>query len=332
MESPRIGLVLGGGGIVGMAYHGAVLSAVHEATGWDPRDAELVVGTSAGAASGSELRSGLSGSDLAARRSGQPFSAEGEARLRGLGPAPVVEPRRIEQDVERSRAAYRRLVMKATMAPGSVRPGVLISTAMSPGTLSLEWLTELHRWLHGGAHPVDRLWTVAIDLDRGRRVVFGRPGDPAAEVGAAVAASCSIPGVSTPIPVGDQLYIDGGGYSPTNADVLAGRGLDVVLVSSPMSLHPQATGKRPDRMVRQACRRLLMQEVAQLRATGTDVILFEPGARDLRAMGGLIGEAVLDERRTVPVVRTVRASARAHAERERLEERLNGRGRGLRAA
>ena len=43
----RVGLVLGGGGIVGMAYHGAVLAGLEDATGWDPRDAEVVVGTSA---------------------------------------------------------------------------------------------------------------------------------------------------------------------------------------------------------------------------------------------------------------------------------------------
>jgi NTE family protein len=323
--APRIGLVLGGGGIVGMGYHGAVLAAVHEATGWDPRDAEIVVGTSAGAASGSELRSGLSGRDLAARRSDEPFTPEGEALLRRRGPAPVVRPELVEQDVERSRAAYRRLLTKSMMLPGSVRPGVLISTAMSPGTLSLEWLIELHRWLHGGARPVDRLWTVAIDLDRGRRVVFGRRGDPVAEVGAAVASSCAIPGVSTPIEVAGRLYIDGGGYSPTNADVLVGRGLDLVLVSAPMSLHPQGRVDRRDRAMRLACRRLLMNEVAQLRAGGTDVVIFEPGVQDLRVMGGLLGDAVLDERRCGPVVRTVHATALAQAEREGLAARLHGR-------
>ncbi|MEA2244478.1 MAG: hypothetical protein QOD24_4034, partial [Solirubrobacteraceae bacterium] len=32
----RTGLVLGGGGIVGQAYHGAVLAGIEVATGWDP--------------------------------------------------------------------------------------------------------------------------------------------------------------------------------------------------------------------------------------------------------------------------------------------------------
>src|SRR4051812_31924407 len=171
----RVGLVLGGGGIVGQAYHGAVLCALHEGTGWDPRTAEVVVGTSAGSASGAELRAGLSGADMAARRSGAPFSAEGEQLLRSLGPPPQVPVHDIEVDVERARRAFRRLMASAFFRPGSVRPGVLTSVAMSPGTLSASWLTEQVHWLLGGeAFPTAAFWSVAVALDDGRRVVFGR--------------------------------------------------------------------------------------------------------------------------------------------------------------
>ena len=44
----RVGVALGAGGAVGVAFHGGVLAALQEATGWDPRDAEVLVGTSAG--------------------------------------------------------------------------------------------------------------------------------------------------------------------------------------------------------------------------------------------------------------------------------------------
>ena len=44
----KVGLVLGAGGIAGGAFHAGVLAALEEATGWDPRRAGLVVGTSAG--------------------------------------------------------------------------------------------------------------------------------------------------------------------------------------------------------------------------------------------------------------------------------------------
>ena len=44
-----VGLVLGSGGLHGAAQHAGALAALVEATGWDPRTADVVVGTSAGA-------------------------------------------------------------------------------------------------------------------------------------------------------------------------------------------------------------------------------------------------------------------------------------------
>ena len=67
----RIGLVLGAGGIVGHAFHAGVLSALAEATRWDPRGSEIIVGTSAGSRVGALLRAGVSASDLAAFATGE---------------------------------------------------------------------------------------------------------------------------------------------------------------------------------------------------------------------------------------------------------------------
>jgi NTE family protein len=315
----RIGLVLGGGGIVGMAYHGAVLAGLQDATGWDPRDAAIVVGTSAGAASGAELRAGVAAHDMAARRAGTRLSAEGEERLRRLGPPPQTPPQTVPVDVERARAAFRRLQWRALLWPGSVRPGVVLSLAMSPGTLSASWLTRQSEWLNGGSGwPADAFWPCAVDLDTGERVVFGRAGAPAATPGEAVAASCAIPGVNAPVAIGDGLYVDGGGYSPTNADVLGGEALDLVVVVAPMSAAPGAARDRRDAELRHACRSLLLAEVASLRWRGLRVAVIEPDAGDLRAMGRVIGIDVLDEGRGDAVVRRVRASTARRARAGRI--------------
>jgi len=309
---PRIGLVLGGGGIVGMAYHGAVLAAVHETTGWDPREAEVVVGTSAGAASGAELRAGLSGADMAARREGTPFTAEGERLLRALGPPPQVAPHQEAVDVDRARASMRRLLTRSMMRPGSVPAGVLTSVAASPGRLSASWLSRQVRWLHGGDEwPDRRFWSCAVDLDRGTRVVLGRDDAPPAPLGAAVAASCAFPGVFAPVAIGERLYIDGGGWSPTNADVLAGQALDLAVIVSPMTALPGALGRREDWWLRTACRRMLMAEVGKLRARGTAVAIVEPDAAELRCMGQITRHEVLDERRCPAIVERVRAATTA---------------------
>ena len=68
--APRIGLVLGAGGVAGGAFHAGVLAALEEATGWDPRTAAVVVGTSAGSITGATLRAGLPASGPARPRDG----------------------------------------------------------------------------------------------------------------------------------------------------------------------------------------------------------------------------------------------------------------------
>lgn len=59
-KSGRRGLVLGAGGILGAAWTVGALSAIEEATGWDPRQAGVIVGTSAGSVLAALLRAGTS--------------------------------------------------------------------------------------------------------------------------------------------------------------------------------------------------------------------------------------------------------------------------------
>ena len=54
-QTPAVGLVLGAGGVVGQAYQAGVLSALQRETGWDPRQAAIIVGTSAGSVTGAAL-------------------------------------------------------------------------------------------------------------------------------------------------------------------------------------------------------------------------------------------------------------------------------------
>src|SRR3954452_9584457 len=75
-----VGLVLGAGGIVGGAYHAGALAALAEAADWDARQAEGVVGTSAGSIAGAALRAGLSGPDQFARATSGQLLEEGNRR------------------------------------------------------------------------------------------------------------------------------------------------------------------------------------------------------------------------------------------------------------
>src|SRR5204862_6401656 len=126
------------------------------------------------------------------------------------------------------------------------------------------------------AWPARPLWVNAVRLSDGERVTFGRAGAPEATVAQAVAASCAIPGYYRPVEIAGDRYVDGGAHSPTNADLLAGQGLDLVLVSSPMSAGFDVFRPAPDGALRGVCRLLLRRELATVRATGTSILPLEP--------------------------------------------------------
>jgi NTE family protein len=127
---------------------------------------------------------------------------------------------------------------------------------------------------------------VAVRRRDGERVVFGRDGDPPADVASAVAASCAIPAYFAPVDIGGVSYVDGGVHSPTNADLLAPCDLDLVVISSPMSVEPRAALRpRLDLAFRVLFHRYLAEEVWVLRRHATRVVRIEPDAGVLATMG-----------------------------------------------
>ena len=66
------GLVLGGGGVLGAAWMIGTLQALSETYGWDPREADALVGTSAGSVLSGLLGSGISVETLANHQRGVP--------------------------------------------------------------------------------------------------------------------------------------------------------------------------------------------------------------------------------------------------------------------
>jgi NTE family protein len=112
-----------------------------------------------------------------------------------------------------------------------------------------------------------------------------------------------------PVRIDGESYVDGGGHSPTNADVVRGDRPDLVVVSSPMSFGPGA-GRTPDAAVRFAVRRYLAREVRSLRRAGATVVVVQPTAQDLAAMG-MNPMRLLKANR---VVRTAAESVRARLE------------------
>jgi len=282
----RIGLVLGAGGVVGQAYHAGVLAALEHDLGWDPRTADVIVGSSAGSVTGSLLRLGVPASDLAAWAVEAPLSVEGAPVMEQLGGRDVEAdfPSPSPLDVFRPwRLPSPALLRRVAARPWAFRPGASAMTLLPAGRIDIAEKTEVLHAISGDDWP-DGLWICAARRRDGGRVVFGRPGSPYAPLGRAVAASCAIPGYFAPVRIGNVSYFDGGVYSPTNADVLRDEKLDLVVVVSPMS-SDRGISRSADAAMRYLAHRKLDREIGRLRSKGTPVVAFEPGSRSIPVMG-----------------------------------------------
>jgi NTE family protein len=313
----RVGLVLGAGGAVGHAFHAGLLAALADETGWDPRHADIVVGTSAGSVVAAMLRGGFRPADLAARALGQSMSAEGRrlAQRSRLPPPPTSLPPTPRAGP--GSASPRRLA-RAFWEPWRVRPGTIAAALLPEGLISNELMKEPLQRLFSSGWPAQSLWIVAVDLDSGRRVVFGQDGAPSADVADAVSASCAIPAYYAPVSIDGHRYVDGGVHSPSNADVMAKETLDLVIVSSPMSTARGVVRQGVDGPMRQMSRLALAREVAALRRRGTTVVTFQPSEADQAVMAG----NPLDPAKRAPVCRQVYDTTIARLHRADLRRRL----------
>jgi len=296
---PRIGLVLGGGGLTGTAFHAGVLTALADSLGWDARGADVIVGTSAGATAAALMRAGFPPTDYVPRVAGLPMSSEGRAILGQAPPLATPEPA-----PARSRGpASPTLLRTVARRPWRYPVGVLATGLLPAGQRDVTATAALFSGMFD-AWPAEPLWVCAVRLHDGQRVVFGR--DRTARVADAVSASCAVPGYFAPVPIDGEPYVDGGVHSLTNTDVLAGRGLDVVVVSAPLGTTDWAAADAGN-VLRVPARAQLAREVARLRREGTRVVTLQPDRR-LRAV---MGADAMDASRRRPVALATREYASA---------------------
>jgi NTE family protein len=282
----RVGLVLGGGGVVGQAYHSAVLAVLEHDHGFDARTADVVVGTSAGSITGTLLRLGVSAEDLAAWTVRAPLSDDGGVLRQVAETAvPDLAPFRPLSLLRRPlRLPGPHMLGRAVTRPLQFRPLAAGMSLLAPGRHDIVEQLAALRELETGGWPDRPLWICTVRRRDGRRVVFGRPGSPPAPIHLAVAASCAVPGYFAPVRIGGRSYVDGGAHSPTNAAILRRAALDLAVVVSPMS----GPGPwRPDffAAARRHATRLLDREVRALEKAGIRTLVFAPGPAEQQVMG-----------------------------------------------
>ncbi len=203
-------LVLGGGGVTGIAWEIGLLYGLSEA-GVDLARADLFVGTSAGSVVGALVTSGES---LHTLYEGQRAPATGEiaARLGGGALLRWLFALGMPGDRQRARARLGRAALRARTVPEAERRAVIEGRLPTP-----QW-------------PERRLLIAAVEAETGAVAVFDR--ESGVSLVDAVAASCAVPLIWPPITIGGRHYVDGGVRSPANVDLA--RGCDRVVVLAPL--------------------------------------------------------------------------------------------------
>jgi NTE family protein len=278
MSEQRTALVLGGGGITGIAWEIGVLAGLADA-GVDLGTADLVIGTSAGSVVGAQLRSGVD-LDTLYERQLEPAGTERVARLgrRNLaryGVAMLL--------ARRDDAAFRR------------RVGAVARAAADSGRTP----TEAERRAAIASRLPDPEWSdwalvvTAVDAESGEFTTFTR--ESGVELVAAVGASCAVPGVYPPVTIAGRRYMDGGMRSGANADLAAAYDRIVVIVPLPRGVGPMASVD------------------AQVTGLVSRVAVVSPDRASLTA----IGKNVLDPAARAPSARAGRAQAASVVDRVR---------------
>ncbi|MEV4149465.1 patatin-like phospholipase family protein [Amycolatopsis sp. NPDC049691] len=268
-------LVLGGGGVAGIAWTTGLLTGLAE-HGQDLTGADLLVGTSAGSVVAAQVTSGTALDELYARQ---------------VDPARQTREIPAEIDFEKFAAAFGEAVTGSTN-PAEIRRAIG-EMALAAETVSevdrravIEARLPVHEW------PEQRLVIVAVDASTGEPRRF----DKASGVSLvdAVAASCAVPGIWPAVTIDGRRYVDGGVRSAENADYATG--YTRVTVVSPLGVDAPLPMEKP-----------LLEVLEDLRTAGAEVTLITPDEASVAA----IGENPLDPATRTPAAEAGRAQGAA---------------------
>jgi NTE family protein len=224
MSDQRTALVLGGGGITGIAWEIGLLAGLAEA-GVDLSGADLVVGTSAGSVVGAQVTCGAELETLYQRQL-EPATAEKAARLNRATLArfawAMLRSRGKDVEFRRRIGALALAAQKAGLTPSEQERLDVIGSRL----VSTQW-------------PDRTLIITAVDAETGEFRTFDR--DSGVPLLQAVAASCAVPGVYPPVTVDGRRCVDGGMRSAANADLAQDYDRVVVLAPIPRGVGPMAS-------------------------------------------------------------------------------------------
>lgn len=309
----RVGLALAGGGPVGVVYEIGALCALDEALeGVDFTALSQYVGVSAGAVVAACLANGIAprhqARAIVTRVPGEPpfvpesffVPAYGAwAKRAALLPAVAADAIRALTTV-RGRRGLESLERTARLLPVGIFDNDSVRSYLARLFARPGRTDDFRRLKH-------RLTVVAVDLESGRRVLFGSEGWDEVPISRAVQASTALPGLYAPVLVDGRYCVDGVLLRTVHASVALERGAKLIFSINPivpvdLTSAIQRGELRPGTIARAGLPAVLSQtfrtlvhsrmEVGMERyAThypDADIIRFEPPREDLAMFFGSI--------------------------------------------
>jgi NTE family protein len=211
----RVGLILGGGGEVGIAWEIGVLAALEKEAGFKANACEVIAGTSAGAIVGACVAQGRSVLDLAnldRAGNGVPVGA-------GFGGGAATTPT-IPQDI-----IVALMSTDGTLEERGARLGRL-ALKTKVGLDEAAFVGGFRKMLGTDEWPQVDFRPTAVNTETGATTLWDSRSGIALD--AAVASSCSVPGVFPPVGFAGHHYIDVP-RRPFSADLIKSKSLDAVI-------------------------------------------------------------------------------------------------------
>lgn len=280
----KFGLVLGGGGVVGIAWEVGVAAGLHEAIGFEARDAAVVVGSSAGSAAGALLTIGRPLDELVAQQRHVPSNAAPRPAPSSAAAGTSVVP----DEIMRLLVSREGSIEDRARAIGPLAIAAPVALSEDAFVASFVRMFGTDQW------PETDLRATTADCQSGASVLLSKA--DGIDVARAVAASCAIPGFFPPIIVNGRRMMDGprGGFYP---GLVKEKGLEAAVFIGPVGALPEGLRSNPemDELERMGIPVARIEGGAGLASLGADLMDITARARavDAGIIDGQAGAAAI---------------------------------------
>jgi predicted acylesterase/phospholipase RssA len=302
----KVALVCAGGGVTGAVYEIGCLRALDELLGRSVADLDMYVGVSGGAFVASLMAAGITPREMfdeVVNPAHRPF---------GIRPAPIYhfDPAELVRRTARAPRVFSQAVLNALMGEGRDFSDVALAAfeLLPAGLMDTSGIGRFVHQLLVSRLRGDRfddlprqLYVVAVDLDSGEAVAFGKPGWRDVPVSRAVEASTALPALYRPVRIQGRDYVDGGVKKTAHINLAIQNGADLVICINPIVPFLNDTAQGPlrghisnrgitwvlDQVMRIMLHGRMQYGLERYRRENpqVDILLIEPTRDDLRMFG-----------------------------------------------